>query len=235
MRLNRTLAFASGLSLRRLPLHLAVAAGGELYTEPSPWRALFRLSAMAGAAPNKQLGDARNHTHCRPLMPLAVVHCNGLAFFLRLPFPPAAPRCPPCPPHSSMPLSLALAPAPLRGAERVALARPMFARSQGARLPGDPPRRCPIWQRRLSIDRRCGACRCIWRSRLDRVAEPTMFVARTASHFSDCGEGAQRPRSAGPRAALRETMRTALRGLRCNALLGGLLAITPPLLKPDPF
>ena len=138
------------------------------------------------------LGAARNLNQRAPLIPFAADHPDSLAFFLRLPFPPAAPRCPPCPPHSSMPLSLALAPAPLRGAERVALARPMFARSQGARLPGDPPRRCPIWQRRLSIDRRCGACRCLWRLPLDRVAEPTKFVVRTTSLISDCGEGAQR-------------------------------------------
>src|SRR5205085_328304 len=101
----------------------------------------------------------------------------------------------------------------------------MFARSQGARLPGDPPRRCPTWQRRLLVDRRCGACRCIWRSRLDRVAEPTMFVVRTTSHFSDCGEGAQRSRSAGAGTAMKVRMRAALPALGCNALLGAYVEV----------
>src|SRR5436305_12577161 len=44
--------------------------------------------------------------------------------------------------------------------------------------------------------------------------------ASTIALIGDGGQGAQRLRSAGPRTARRETMRTALRGLRCNALLG---------------
>ena len=85
------------------------------------------------------------------------------------------------------------------------------------------------WARRLAL-RLARAARSQLRSQ-EVEAKPTQPLARDASLISGCATGAQRPRSAGARTALNETARTALRGLRCNALLGGLLhqILTQPL------
>jgi hypothetical protein len=51
------------------------------------------------------------------------------------------------------------------------------------------------------------------------TANRVELLATVPPLISNCGEGAQRLRSAGPRTALQATIRAALRGLRCNALL----------------
>ena len=169
------------------------------------------------------LGDARNHNPCHPLIPLAVVHGTGLAFFLQLSFPPTASGFAPCPPAEALPFP---SPGSCRSPRRRSLAGlrwplwqargwlaahaldcqetlqdgPSLARAiaGGSSVFGLP------WPLAIAAGSNCGR---------------TMFVARTTSHFSNCGEGAQRPRSPGRRTALQGTMRTALRRLRCNALL----------------
>src|SRR5437870_6203191 len=57
---------------------------------------------------NALLGDARKHNPCHPLMPLAVVHRDVVAFFLRLPSHPASGFAP-FPPRCCLAISLALA------------------------------------------------------------------------------------------------------------------------------